>query len=248
MWIILLLISLLVFAFSAFYIVNYFFGKGEGEIALPSVDDTVSEVTPVKNEVKVPVDFKKLQKINKDIYAWIKIPGTEVDYPILQSGEGEDRSFYLDHNVNREYSVYGAIYTQNYNSKDFNDYNTVIYGHDMKNGSMFGSLKKYRDKTFFDKYNTIYVYMPGRILKYRVFGAYVFDDRHILMSFNFNEEDERELYLDAVYSHRDLYSNFSDDTVDVDDKIITLSTCYGNYKDKRYLVQGVLMYDSDQQP
>lgn len=212
--------------------------------------DNSSIVSQVKKEVEVPINFDELKKVNEDIYAWINIPGDDpenplADYPILQSSPNDDDNYYLNHNVNRKSSVYGAIYTQGYNNKDFGDFNTLIYGHNMRNGTMFGSLKKYRDKTYFDSHRDINIYMPGRILKYRIFAAYVFDDRHILLSYDFSNEVEREVYLDDIFNQRKLSDNISDDvTVGVDDKIITLSTCTSN-EGERYLVQGVLVYDSD---
>ncbi len=203
-----------------------------------------------EQEVIVPVDFDELKSKNEDIYAWINIPNQDdpenpiIDYPILQSGEGKERDFYLSHDVTGKKSSYGAIYTQDYNTKDFNDFNTVIYGHNMLNKTMFGKLKSYRDKSFFEKNNIIYVYMPKRILKYQIFGAYVFDDRHILLNYDFDSETQREAYLNEVFSRKNLYSNFDDSlTVGVGDNIITLSTCTSK-DSERYLVQGVLIDDS----
>lgn len=245
MWLILLVVAAAVFtACAVYFVVDYIRYKSTTDINV-----TGSESTPVisneKLSVDVPVDFEELTKANPDIYAWINIPGTNVDYPILQSGEDKGRSYYLTHNVNNIKSSYGSIYTQNYNSKDFSDFNTLIYGHNMKNGTMFGSLKKYRNKEFFEENEYINVYMPGRILKYKIFAAYTFDDRHILMSFNFDDETERKLYLDTINSVRNVNANFSEDVkVTTDDKIITLSTCTSK-DDERFLVQGVLVYDSE---
>ena len=254
LWIIILIVALACFlSCTGYFLMDYFYYKSMTNI--PGAQGTTSNVSTSKKEVNVPVDFNKLKKVNDDIYAWIRIPYADkedvyiVDYPILQSKEGEDRSYYLTHDVNRNKSSYAiirsAIYTQDYNSKDFNDFNTLIYGHNMKNGTMFGTLKKYRNKEFFETNREIEIYMPGRILKYKIFAAYVFDDRHIMLSFDFEEKMDREIYLDTVFSKRSLYNNFADDiTVDTDDKIITLSTCTNN-DSERYLVQGVLVYDSD---
>ena len=207
----------------------------------PETSEVISHSDTVK-VVETPVDFEKYKALNDEIYAWISIPNANVNYPILQS-EAE-RSYYLTHNVDKKKSAYGAIYTQNYNSKDFSDYNTIIYGHNMRNGTMFGSLKRFRDKTFFDANQYIEIYMPGVILKYRIFAAYTFDERHLLMSFNFADEYDRQLYLETIYGFKSLSNHFRDDmTVTTDDKIITLSTCT-NKDDQRFLVQGVLVYDS----
>lgn len=205
-------------------------------------EDSVSQGV---NFVETPVDFDELKKQNSDIYAWINIPGTLIDYPILR--REDDNSYYLNHTVDKKKSIYGSIYTENYNGDDFADFNTVIYGHNMKNGKMFGTLKKYRDKTFFEQNRYINVYMPGRIMKYQIFAAYVWDNRHILLSLDFNNEGIREAYIDMIFSTRKMNANIDGDLpVTKDDRIITLSTCTGNDAE-RYLVQGVLIYDSRQQ-
>ena len=116
-----------------------------------SSDATSSEVVLPDN----PKNFAKLQKQNPDIHAWISIPGTNIDYPILQSGDDTPEDFYLNHGTNKKYLYAGSIYTQRRNSTDFSDPNTVIYGHNMKNGSMFGTLKKYRDVNYFNKNSVI---------------------------------------------------------------------------------------------
>lgn len=197
----------------------------------------------VSSDVEVPVDFKKLKKANSDIYAWINIPGIDgLDYPILQSEKSN--SYYLKHTVNGEWSVYGSIFTENYNKKDFSDFNTLVYGHNMKNGTMFGSLKKFRDADFFEKNRYIYIYTENRILKYEIFAACTWDNKHILATRNFESSENRAAYLDEIFAVRDMNSQIKKDIkVTPDDKIITLSTCMNN-DDKRFIVSGVLIYDS----
>lgn len=205
--------------------------------------DTVSEKT--SNYVEPPVDFVKLKKINPDIYAWINIPGTVIDYPIVRNAD--DNAYYLTHTVENKKSAYGAIYTEDYNDMDFADFNTVIYGHNMKNGTMFGSLKKYRNKSFFDENREINVYMPGRIMKYRIFAAHITDDRHILLSYDFKNESVRNEYISDIFSNKNMSSLFDQEIpLTADDRIITLSTCTGK-TEERYLVQGVLIYDNRKQ-
>lgn len=207
------------------------------------VSVSVGTDTPKKeNYVETPVDFKELKKINSDIYAWIEIPGTVVNYPILQSET--DNAYYLNHTVEGKKSAYGSIYTEDYNSKDFSDFTTVVYGHNMKNGTMFGQLKKFRDNNFFEKNRYIFVYTPGRILKYEIFGAYTWSNEHILLSNNFETKANRRVYIDKIFSIRDMNSRIkSDIKVTEKDKIITLSTCMNNDA-KRLLISGVLVYDS----
>ena len=197
------------------------------------------EETP-KSTVEIPIDFQTLQNMNPDIYAWIKVPGTVIDYPIVQSGT--DNSYYLNHSVEHDENKAGAIFTEDYNTKTFEDPNTVIYGHGMANGSMFDGLHQYMDRDFFDQNKEVIIYMPDKILHYQIFAAYLYDNRHLLQSFNFDNKDIYQAYLDMVFGIRDMKSNIDTAaSVTADDKIITLSTCYAGMDNRRYLVQAVLV-------
>lgn len=190
--------------------------------------------------VEIPIDFAALQQQNPDVYAWIQVPGTEVDYPILQSSN--DNTYYLNHTIDGEEKKEGAIFTENYNTKTFEDPNTVIYGHDMKNGSMFQSIHKYMDRSFFDNNRDIVIYMPDQILHYKIFAAYLTDNKHLLMNYNFWSKDEYQQYLNSIFSMRDMNAFIDTSTeVTTEDKIITLSTCYAGISTQRYLVQAVLV-------
>lgn len=190
--------------------------------------------------VSIPIDFDALIQRNPEVYAWITIPGTAIDYPVLQSET--DNSYYLTHTIDRTQSPEGAIYTENYNSRDFEDPNTVIYGHDMKNGSMFQNLLYYQDRSFFDTNREVIVYTPDAIRRYRIFAAYVYDDRHLMQSFDFNDREAFARYLNGILSIRDMNSCIDIATeIGEDDKILTLSTCYGLQDDARYLVQAQLV-------
>ncbi len=193
-----------------------------------------------ESTVEIPIDFAALQQQNPDVYAWIQVPGTEVDYPILQSSN--DNTYYLNHTIDGEEKKEGAIFTENYNTKTFEDPNTVIYGHDMKNGSMFQSIHKYMDRSFFDNNRDIVIYMPDQILRYKIFAAYLTDNKHLLMNYNFWSKDEYQQYLNSIFSMRDMNA-FIDTSTEVtnEDKIITLSTCYAGISTQRYLVQAVLV-------
>lgn len=210
----------------------------------PTVTDTPeptkeAEAIPTSEPVEIPIDFPALQKKNPEVYAWIQIPGTQIDYPILQSAE--DNSYYLTHTLEGKKKPEGAIYTEDYNTKDFTDPNTVIYGHNMKNGSMFRELHNYQDRAFFKEHPDVTIYLPDQILHYQIFAAYVYDDRHLMQSFDFSDPDVFEFYIGLVKNQKGM-GNYVDDSVEIgkDDKIITMSTCNGN-KEQRYIVQAVLL-------
>ena len=188
-----------------------------------------------------PIDFIAEKQKHPDIYAWISIPNTNVNYPIVQ--HPTDDSFYLDHNSEKKYTQAGAIYSEMKNSKDFSDPNTVLYGHNMLNGSMFRDLHKFRkDEKFWNDNKYIYVYTPGHILTYEICAAYRYDNRHILNSFDFSDAAVFEEYLQTVRDPKSLIRRTRQIELNKNSKILTLSTCISNPA-YRYLVQGVLIKD-----
>ncbi len=211
-------------------------------------DKTVEQPKPVVQKQEEilpenPKDFEALQKKNPNIYAWITVPGTKVDYPVLQSSKLQPENFYINHDLKDKYLFAGSIYSQKLNSKDFSDPNTVLYGHNMRDDSMFGSLHEFRSKKFFNKHKYIYIYTPGHVLTYKIYAAYRYDNRHILNSFNFSDPDVVTDYFNMTLDPKTTMRNI-DDSVSLtnEDKIITLSTCITSDA-YRYLVQGVLIDD-----
>ena len=203
------------------------------------IDPILELPTAGIEKIENPIDFDSLTAEYPDVYAWIRIPGTRVDYPIVQ--DEADANYYLNHTIDGKKKAEGSIYTEDYNSKDFGDANTVIYGHNMKNGSMFKGLHKYKDKQFLLDNPDIYIYQKDRVLKYKIFAAYVYDNRHLMLSFDFEDENIFRNYLNNVLTKRDMSSNINTNVdVTASDKIITLSTCNNNDA-QRYLVQAVLI-------
>ena len=193
-------------------------------------------------ESENPIDFVGLQSVNPDVYAWIRIEDTNIDYPIVQSRE--DNTYYLDHTWEKESAPSGAIFTQTYNHRDFQDYNTVVYGHRMSDASptMFYSLHQYLDADYMEQHSRITVYTENHILTYRVFAAVVYDDRLIPMYYNFSMDEQRQKFLDSIYASTDLRNQYAEDVqVDANDRILTLSTCLEGEATHRLLVEAVLI-------
>ena len=180
------------------------------------------------------IDFAAAQAVNPDVYAWIWIPGTNVDYPVLQS-ETVDDAYYLNHTIEKKEGLPGTIYTEKYNGKEFSSPVTVVYGHNMKNGSMFADLHKFEDKAFFDANPYVYIYTPERTLKYHIFAATPFDDRYLLGSYNFSSQVDFEKYLDELRSSINANVNM-DVNVLQQTGILTLSTCIADSPNERFLV------------
>lgn len=202
--------------------------------------NSVSYITIDGNPVN-PINFDALQAENPEICAWIQVDGTTIDYPVLQSGITTEEDFYLTHDMNGAQKRAGAIYIQQLNDKDFSDPNTVIYGHNMMNGSMFGTLKRFRGADFFEQNRYIYVYTPRHILKYEIVSAFVYDDRHILNSFDFQNTVEYEKFLEQCLNPKSVTKRVREGvTMDTSNRIITLSTCT-SVDTERYLVVGMLI-------
>lgn len=189
-----------------------------------------------KEKIMTPVDWDKLLATNADVYAWIRVPGTNIDYPILQASTGKDDDFYLHHDIKKNYSFAGCIYTRRANRKDLSDRLTVLYGHNMINGSMFGTLRKFEDADFFKNHKEFYIYMPQKILKYRIVAYMIQDDTDILERYEANNELGLEAYVKEFKQARNIRKK---EKIKLDDSIVTLSTCDSNSGNRR-LLQGVL--------
>ena len=189
-----------------------------------------------------PINLKKLRSINPDVYAWLRVPGTYVDYPVAQSAV--DDNYYLHRNIYRRYLFAGMIYTQSCNAKDFLDPITVVYGHNMRSTTMFSSLHYFAKPDFFNKNEYFYIYTIDRVLTYRIVSAYKYDDRHIMNSFNFYDPAVLAEYQKNILNPASTLRNVRDGiTLDENSKIVILSTCMSNDKKSRFLVNGVLISD-----
>ncbi len=221
----------------------------------PPVEEAAEEDTAVTAEAaqaattaataapaeEIPIDFATLWQTCPDAYSWIRIPNTQVDYPVCQMVEG-DQSFYLNHRADKVAEFAGAIYSENYNRRDYTDPVTVLYGHDMSNGSMFQNLHLYEDRAFFEKNKDVIVYLPDRVLHYKIFAAYNYDDRHLLLANdNFTDPYVLDKFQQEILAQQSMTGFVDQNTLlTKDSHILTLSTCNA-YDDQRYLVQCLLM-------
>ena len=207
-----------------------------------SLAETYTVSTTADNRPENPVDFVSLQDRNSEIYAWIVVPNTEIELPILQSRA--DDLYYLNRDLDGKWSRLGSLFTQSKNNMDFSDPVTVIYGHNYYSGGMFTNLHYFEDADFFKENEFFYIYTPTRKLTYRVVSAYKYDDRHILNSFDFSDEQVRREYFDSVLNPKAMLRNVREDAVlETDDRLVILSTCLTGGYSGRYLVNGVLVND-----
>ncbi len=252
-WQIVLIIALLMLAASLCGLLVYFLPQFIiPEPTAPSVDIPPTSATStgaVSGELlpENPIDFAALQAKNPETVAWIKIPDTVIDYPIMQSGNDREENYYLNHNSHGVAERAGSIYIQKINAPDFTNPNTVIYGHNMASGKMFAAIRRYQHKDFFDNHRYITVYTSEHILTYEVYSAFVYDNRHILNSFNFFVEDEYNAFLQQTLNPASMTRQVRENvSVTTNARIITLSTCTGR-SSERFLVIGVLVNDQQTQ-
>ena len=213
--------------------------KVKNEQLKPDETPVLSE--DVKPPVDVPIDFHKLWETNTDVYAWLRVPGTNIDYPVVQS---EDNTYYLNHTWDKKEYKAGSIFTETYNSKSFDDPNTVLYGHRMYAGDMFAQLQNcFSEADFFDENRVFYIYLPNKILTYEIVAAFPFGEEHLLFKYNFSNNEDFERFESDVFSILDFRASFLEgvDLVCGEDKLVTLSTCLKGNGNMRYLVLGRLI-------
>ena len=181
-------------------------------------------------------DYNKLYSINQDIKGWITVPNTSVNYPIVQ---GRDNVYYLHHNFNKEANDGGAIFIACENKNPFEDQNTVIHGHHMKDGSMFATLNEFKDIDFFKANKYIYISTKDKVRKYEIFSMYVEKASVNPYEISFSSDEEYLKYLKAL-SGKSIYGTDIED-FSPDDKILTLSTCTYEVNDGRLLIHAKLV-------
>ncbi|MBC1343448.1 class B sortase [Listeria welshimeri] len=195
------------------------------------------EVTTTHVNGEVRDELKSLQKLNKDMAGWLTIADTEIDYPILQS---TDNDYYLHHNYKNEKARAGSIFKDYRNTNEFLDKNTIIYGHNMKDGSMFADLRKYLDKDFFKAHPT-FSYESGLAnYKVEIFSVYETTTDFYYIETDFPGKQDFDDYLEKVQQQSIYKSNVK---VSSKDRIITLSTCdtEKDYEKGRMVIQGKLV-------
>lgn len=188
------------------------------------------------------MDFSALREANGDVLGWILIPGTRISYPLVQ---GTDNEYYLTHTWKKRSSVVGAVFLEYSNSRDFSDFNTIIYGHRMNDGSMFAGLKYYKQRSYYKSHPTVYVTDDSGARKYDIFAAYEVGTQGDTYRIGQKSGSARQAYIDYCLA-QSLYDTGVVPTVN--DKIVTLSTCTGNGHATRWVVQARLQGAEEETP
>ena len=177
----------------------------------------------------------ELTSLNPDYRFWINVENTNIDYPVVQ---GEDNDFYLNHDFNKNYLASGSIF-MDYRNDFENDKSVIVYGHHMRNKTMFGELANFKKEDFFKENNLISIEYKGKTYTYEVFSAFVANlskDDYLKVSFEDNSDYEN--YINYL-TDRSIYK--TDIDIDSNDKIITLYTCSYEFNNARTIVSGKLI-------
>ena len=207
--------------------------QGNGGITPPDSSE-IEQPAPTEDR---PADFEQMRQSNPDVYAWITIPGTVINYPVVQSAT--DDSFYLNHDSSKRRSQAGALFTEHtYNGRDFSDPVTIIYGHRLKSGALFGELQAfYSSRERFERYRTIHVRLPEQELTYEIFAALPYDNRHILYNYDFSNRRIYQAFFRGILDTRAMSANIDTECDLMEQpRILILSTCLRRNRSQRYLV------------
>ena len=182
------------------------------------------------------VDFSELQRVNKDVIGWIYMYDTVINYPVVRSETSNDT--YLKMTYDGKYNSAGSIFMDYRNRKDYSDDNTIIYGHNMKNGKMFACLKRFRTQEFADQHKTFYIMTEEGNRRYEVVAAFQTDALSDIYTRNFSSKEAKEKWIKKVVKSSAVGT---DVPLNSDDKFVTLSTCVsGDDYRARFVLIGVL--------
>ena len=232
---IILVIALAVFCFSAYQLYGIFGGYFKGQKEYDKIRElAIDEEGEGENTFRV--NFDELKAINPDTVGWLRFDPepSQINYPLVQT---DNNDLYLSKTFSANENTVGAIFVNYINHPDFNDKNTIIYGHRMKDNSMFHELEKYQDKSFWEENQYFYIYTPdGREITYHIFSAGIVKDVSETYVTEFNNQEEFDNFLKAIQ-----IASAYDTGVKVygTDVIVTLSTCTKESDDNRMVVRGV---------
>lgn len=219
------LIFLILLVYSSINIFKWYNNNKENKQIINEIAESVTINQETKEEKKYKINFEELKQKNSDTVAWLKIENTNIEFPIVQAN---NNSYYLTHNFDKEYNVAGWIFADYKNKLDGTDRNIVVYGHNMRNNSMFGSLKDVITEEWYNNEENKYITFvtENEYQTYQVFSVYQIktEDYYIKTEFKSNEFTE---FIDTITKRSKKYFGIN---VSKEDTILTLSTCANNNK------------------
>lgn len=208
----------------------------EEYVALDQEDaEGFTESTETGEKSGMPhIAFEELQQINSDIVAWIYCEGTPINYPVVQT---TNNTYYLKHLFNRRYNSSGCIFMDCRNSSDFSNLHTIIYGHHMKNSSMFSSITKYKKQKYYEAHPQLLLMTPDQNYQIDLLAGYVANVDDDAWRLTFDSENDFSSWVEQAIDQ----STFESKTLyEPGERIVTLSTCSYEFDDARYVLLGML--------
>lgn len=193
---------------------------------------------PVENDPHMELlratDLNALREVNEDVIGWIMIPDTEINYPLMQ---GEDNEYYLDYTWDKKKNAVGSIFLESTNSPDITDFHTIIYGHNIKNGKMFGAVKDYRSQDFWTSHPYVYIVTDTGVCRYEIYASYEAEVTSYTYRLGFKTDEDKQDFVNLGMEQSVIETGI---TPEITDRILTLSTCTGGGYATRWVVQARL--------
>lgn len=202
-------------------------GAPSANAAASGEDDAKGD--PVERS-PIEVDFSALREISGDVIGWICLPHTPINYPVVQ---GRDNEFYLDHFLDGNSSAGGSIFADYLCPSDFSGKNTIIYGHNMRDGSMFALVDDYAEQSFYNEHPVMYLNTPSQNYRLDIFSAFTADPEGFVYTASFASEEDYAAFLRALSASSEISCSAE---ADVSDRIVTLSTCAYTGEDVRFVL------------
>jgi len=244
--------ALAVFLFSGYQVLEYFVDVQKSASSVNILTDLAVETVPVTSTITevtltelvseeteqveyapIIVDFEKLKDENADIIGWIYCEGTPINYPVLQS---EDNNYYLRRLSDGSYNIAGSLFLDYRCSADFTDFTSVVYGHNMKNDTMFGTLSNYREQSYYEEHPTMYLLTPEKGFRVDLFFGYVTSTDSDVYALHYTEEGKESFLTQS----RELSTFTTSAECSMADSFLILSTCSYEYDNARYVLIGKL--------
>ena len=192
------------------------------------------DTAQIQNVSRYPeVDFEELRKINSDVVAWLFIDGTQINYPVVH---GDDNDFYLKHQFDGQYNSAGCLFLDVENNGSFQQENQIIYGHYMKNQSMFHNLTNYKQQSYFDEHPEGWLVTPTGAYSFQIFSGYVSD----VFGDAWRTEFSKDEYVEWLGECRERSVFISDVVPDSECKVLTLSTCSYEFENARFVLHAII--------
>lgn len=239
--IILLIILICFMCYFSYNIYNYLSEEKANEklnedlidIAITTTEIEIGQDNDNINEMPIEVNFEVLKQKNSDIVGWIYLENSPINFPVVQ---GKDNDYYLRRLIDGTYNSAGTIFMDYRNDKNMNDWNTIIYGHNMKNSTMFGTLLNYKEQSYYDEHKIMYYITENKKYEVELIAGYTESSDNIIYNIS-NNEYMKDKILEFAKNKSTFKSNVE---INAEDKILTLSTCSYDFDEARYILMGIL--------